>query len=86
MQRVRAGPQDTGFSASTAPLVLPPAGMSNHEAFLKVEAGYRMPCPSECPPTTYKLMLCCWHRDPTQRPGFKELREQLSSCTRYENP
>nr|XP_031289287.1 protein-tyrosine kinase 6 isoform X3 [Camelus dromedarius] len=60
----------------------PYPGMSNHEAFLKVEAGYRMPCPSKCPPTTYKLMLCCWHRDPTQRPGFKELREQLSSCTR----
>ncbi|XP_072800678.1 protein-tyrosine kinase 6 isoform X4 [Vicugna pacos] len=64
----------------------PYPGMSNHEAFLKVEAGYRMPCPSECPPTTYKLMLCCWHRDPTQRPGFKALREQLSSCTRYDNP
>ncbi|XP_058418313.1 protein-tyrosine kinase 6 [Diceros bicornis minor] len=65
---------------------MPYPGMSNHEAFLKVEAGYRMPCPLECPPTTHKLMLSCWHRDPEQRPCFKALWEKLSSFTRYENP
>ncbi|KAF0883628.1 protein-tyrosine kinase 6 [Crocuta crocuta] len=65
---------------------IPYAGMSNHEAFLRVDSGYRMPCPPESPPTAYKLMLSCWHRDPEQRPCFKALREKLSSVTRYENP
>lgn len=60
--------------------------MSNHEAFLRVDLGYRMPCPPECPPTAYKLMLTCWHREPEQRPCFKAVREKLSAFTRYENP
>ncbi|XP_057557652.1 protein-tyrosine kinase 6-like isoform X2 [Hippopotamus amphibius kiboko] len=65
---------------------MPYPGMSNHEAFLRVEAGYRMPCPPECPPTTHTLMLSCWHRDPEQRPCFKGLWEKLSSLARYDNP
>ncbi|KAM8773864.1 protein-tyrosine kinase 6 isoform 2-T2 [Rhynchonycteris naso] len=65
---------------------IPYPGMSNHEAFTRVESGYRMPCPPECPPTAHKLMLWCWHRDPEQRPCFKALREKLSSFTRYEDP
>ncbi|XP_058542215.1 protein-tyrosine kinase 6 isoform X2 [Neofelis nebulosa] len=65
---------------------MPYAGMSNHEAFLRVDSGYRMPCPPESPPAAYKLMLSCWNRDPEQRPCFKALREKLSSVSRYENP
>ncbi|XP_047710221.1 protein-tyrosine kinase 6 isoform X2 [Prionailurus viverrinus] len=65
---------------------MPYAGMSNHEAFLRVDAGYRMPCPPESPPAAYKLMLSCWNRDPEQRPCFRALREKLSSVSRYENP
>lgn len=64
----------------------PYPGMSNQEAFMKVEAGYRMSCPAECPPNMYKLMLSCWHFDPEQRPCFKALGEKLCSFTRYENP
>uniref|UniRef100_A0A8C3WG20 Tyrosine-protein kinase n=1 Tax=Catagonus wagneri TaxID=51154 RepID=A0A8C3WG20_9CETA len=64
----------------------PYPGMSNHEAFLRVEAGYRMPCPRECSPTTYKLLLSCWNRDPEHRPSFQALWEKLCSLTRYENP
>lgn len=60
-------------------------GMSNHEAFLRVDAGYRMPCPVECPPNMHKLMLGCWSQDPKQRPCFKDLCEKLSGITRYEN-
>ncbi|XP_040315837.1 protein-tyrosine kinase 6 [Herpailurus yagouaroundi] len=65
---------------------MPYAGMSNHEAFLRVDSGYRMPCPPESPPAAYKLMLSCWNRDPEQRPCFRALREKLSSVSRYENP
>lgn len=60
-------------------------GMSNHETFLKVDAGYRMPCPQECPPNVYTLMCSCWSRDPEQRPCFKVLCEKLSGFARYEN-
>ncbi|XP_032243618.1 LOW QUALITY PROTEIN: protein-tyrosine kinase 6 [Phoca vitulina] len=65
---------------------VPYPGMSNHEAFLRVNSGYRMPCPPECPPAAHRLMLSCWHRDPKHRPCFKALREKLSSISRYENP
>ncbi|KAM6163111.1 protein-tyrosine kinase 6 [Rhynchocyon petersi] len=65
---------------------MPYPGMSNHEAFLRVDAGYRMACPPECPPSVHKLMLACWQRDPEQRPSFQMLREKLFSLTRYENP
>ncbi|XP_006167116.1 protein-tyrosine kinase 6 [Tupaia chinensis] len=65
---------------------VPYPGMSNHEAFLRVEAGYRMPCPPQCPPHVHRLMLSCWHGDPGHRPCFRALREQLSSLSRYENP
>ncbi|CAK7319541.1 Protein-tyrosine kinase 6 [Vulpes lagopus] len=61
-------------------------GMSNHEAFLRVDSGYRVPCPPEGPPAAHKLMLSCWHRDPEQRPCFRALQERLSSVTRYEDP
>ncbi|EDL88742.1 PTK6 protein tyrosine kinase 6 (predicted) [Rattus norvegicus] len=64
---------------------MPYPGMSNHETFLRVDAGYRMPCPLECPPNIHKLMLSCWSRDPKQRPCFKDLCEKLSGITRYEN-
>lgn len=60
-------------------------GMSNHETFLRVDAGYRMPCPLECPPNIHNLMLCCWSREPKQRPCFKDLCEKLTGITRYEN-
>lgn len=60
--------------------------MSNHEAFTRVDSGYRMPCPPECPPSAHRLMLACWHQDPEQRPCFRALRERLFSFTSYENP
>uniref|UniRef100_A0ABI7WDY9 Tyrosine-protein kinase n=1 Tax=Felis catus TaxID=9685 RepID=A0ABI7WDY9_FELCA len=63
---------------------MPYAGMTNHEAFLRVDAGYRMPCPPESPPAAYKLMLSCWNRDPERRPCFQALREKLSSVSRHQ--
>lgn len=94
MQRVTGWPQASWGAAGGeqqpprrhSPRAPPSTGMSNHEAFVRVDSGYRMPCPLECPPSVHKLMLSCWHRDPEKRPGFKALREKLSSFTRYENP
>ncbi|XP_004716122.1 protein-tyrosine kinase 6 [Echinops telfairi] len=64
---------------------IPYAGMSNHEAFQKVDAGYRMPCPPECPPSVHRLMLACWQHNPEHRPCFKALTEKLFSFASYEN-
>lgn len=83
LQVVEGGQQPAGSPAPLVPLV---TGMSNHEAFLRVDAGYRMPCPLECPPPVYRLMCSCWSKDPEQRPCFKALWEKLSGFTRYENP
>ncbi|KAM9589758.1 LOW QUALITY PROTEIN: protein-tyrosine kinase 6 [Trichechus inunguis] len=58
---------------------IPYPGMSNHEAFLRVDAGYRVPCPPECP--SPQLMLA-WQRDPEQRPCLRALQEKLFSFTR----
>lgn len=84
----RAGRDRAGghWPGPRQPPVLLPTGMSNHEAFLRVDAGYRMPCPQGCPPTAHRLMLWCWHKDPEQRPSFQALREKLSSSSRYESP
>ena len=38
-----------------------------------VEAGYRMPKPTDCPDALYNIMLECWHHDPETRPTFEYL-------------
>ncbi|CAO2577250.1 Protein-tyrosine kinase 6 [Lemmus lemmus] len=65
--------------------LVPYPGMSNNEAFQRVNDGYRMPCPLECPPNMHKLMLSCWSPDPKQRPCFKALSEKLSDTSWYDN-
>ena len=41
------------------------------------EGGYRMPCPPNCPPKLYDIMLDCWSQEPDNRPSFKALQLQL---------
>lgn len=43
----------------------------------KVEAGYRMEAPEDCPANVYSLMRLCWEQEPRRRPGFPKLREKL---------
>ncbi|KAG2464304.1 MATK kinase, partial [Polypterus senegalus] len=43
----------------------------------KVEQGYRMEAPDDCPPVIYTLMRSCWESDPSKRPSFRKLREKL---------
>lgn len=74
-------------SSPCSPSGRPATGTSSHEAFQRMESGYRMPCPPECPAAaTHKLMLSCWYRDPKHRPCFQAIREKLSSVSTYENP
>ncbi|KAF8354699.1 svh-2 [Pristionchus pacificus] len=43
--------------------------------FLK--AGKRMGKPDFCPDILFRVMLDCWHGEPTLRPTFKELPDQI---------
>ncbi|XP_077151781.1 tyrosine-protein kinase Fgr isoform X2 [Ranitomeya variabilis] len=56
---------------------IPYPGMSNREVLEQVERGYRMPCPSGCPPSLHDLMLQCWKGDPEERPTFEYLQSFL---------
>ncbi|KAG9350683.1 hypothetical protein JZ751_024572 [Albula glossodonta] len=51
--------------------------MSLKEVKEKVEQGYRMEAPEECPPSIYVLMKACWEADPGKRPSFRKLRDKL---------
>ncbi|XP_018583873.1 megakaryocyte-associated tyrosine-protein kinase isoform X1 [Scleropages formosus] len=51
--------------------------MSLKEVKEKVEQGYRMEAPENCPTRIYALMRTCWEMDPGKRPSFHKLREKL---------
>ncbi|XP_072245625.1 megakaryocyte-associated tyrosine-protein kinase [Leuresthes tenuis] len=51
--------------------------MSLKEVKEKVEGGYRMEAPEDCPPCVYSLMTLCWEQEPRRRPSFPKLREKL---------
>ena len=55
----------------------PYPGMTNAEVLKKVDAGYRMGCPPNCPQKLHDIMLDCWREDPTSRPTFQHLQWQL---------
>lgn len=43
----------------------------------RVEKGYKMDAPDGCPAVVYEVMKKCWTLDPSHRPSFHQLREQL---------
>ena len=58
---------------------LPYLGMNNDKVWTKVLAGYRLPCPPECPQEVYSIMKACW-ADGGYRPLFSELVPMLLQC------
>ena len=48
--------------------------MTNSEVLDKVEKGYRMPQPENCPYRIYNVMLKCWREDPENRISFTGLQ------------
>ena len=56
---------------------VPYKDISNDAVIEKVQNGYRLPCPSDCPKSLYNIMLSCWNGKPEQRPTFELLRKQL---------
>uniref|UniRef100_A0A8C9S122 receptor protein-tyrosine kinase n=2 Tax=Scleropages formosus TaxID=113540 RepID=A0A8C9S122_SCLFO len=56
----------------------PYSAVNNHELLDLLETGYRLR-PPDCDPKLYEVMQSCWHRDPTQRPCFLKLGEELQA-------
>ena len=68
------------FSAGKTPY----AAMNNVEVLDKINEGYRLPIPAQCPKPIYDLMLQCWNKNPNERPSFKALFTTLDEL--YEGP
>ncbi len=57
--------------------VKPFVGIKNDEVIAKIEFGDRLPLPSECPASLFRLMNLCWQYDPNDRPSFKEAENEI---------
>ncbi|XP_052003382.1 tyrosine-protein kinase Lyn-like [Xyrauchen texanus] len=55
----------------------PYAGLSNSEVMVKVQRGYRMQCPENCPQELYDFMKMCWKDKPEERPTFEYMQSAL---------
>ena len=55
----------------------PYPGWTNAEVLEKIQTGYRMGCPPNCPQKLHDIMMDCWREDPTSRPTFQHLQWQL---------
>ncbi|PIK61602.1 putative vascular endothelial growth factor receptor 1-like [Apostichopus japonicus] len=52
---------------------VPYPGMSGRELIQKLQDGYRLESPEECPDELYEVMLSCWQVNPSDRPTFNTL-------------
>ncbi|CAI7999056.1 Ephrin type-A receptor 3 [Geodia barretti] len=50
----------------------------NMDCIQLVSQGCRLPPPAGCCRALYKLMILCWHKDPSQRPVFSEMQHVLT--------
>lgn len=55
----------------------PYPGIELSDVYHKLENGYRMQCPDNCPKPIYDLMFCCWNWEPSRRPTFEDLHMTL---------
>ena len=55
----------------------PYPGMTRYEVISKIQEGYRMPCPTNCPSYLYNLMQSCWKEDPSERCSIEVLSKML---------
>eukprot|EP01105_Mastigella_eilhardi_P002877 TRINITY_DN1372_c0_g1_i16.p1 TRINITY_DN1372_c0_g1~~TRINITY_DN1372_c0_g1_i16.p1 ORF type:complete len:649 (+),score=101.84 TRINITY_DN1372_c0_g1_i16:780-2726(+) len=60
----------------------PYAELETAQVVTELQAGHRLSQSSSCPLPLYDLMLKCWDADPTKRPSFAELVEQLARIQR----
>ncbi|RWS26041.1 tyrosine-protein kinase Abl-like protein [Leptotrombidium deliense] len=60
----------------------PYPGVELTDVYHMLESGYRMECPTGCPPRIYELMRQSWQWDPNDRPLFREMRETLETMSK----
>ncbi|XP_077977340.1 hepatocyte growth factor receptor-like [Glandiceps talaboti] len=56
---------------------LPYASVDSWDISNYLEKGKRLPQPAYAPDVLYELLLKCWHQDPSQRPDFSDICQQL---------
>ncbi|XP_062981811.1 tyrosine-protein kinase FRK isoform X1 [Elgaria multicarinata webbii] len=56
---------------------MPYAGLMGFQVLQKLDQGYRIPQPANCPQELYNIMLQCWNVEPKDRPTFETLHWSL---------
>uniref|UniRef100_A0A6J0V0S4 Tyrosine-protein kinase n=1 Tax=Pogona vitticeps TaxID=103695 RepID=A0A6J0V0S4_9SAUR len=56
---------------------MPYAGLMGFQVLQKLDQGYRIPQPANCPQELYNIMLQCWNAEPKERPTFETLQWRL---------
>ena len=63
--------------------------LNNQQVWVQVVAGYRLPCPPNCPQAAHDIMMECWRADPKERPlagdVAKKIRLMQSLCPPDDN-
>jgi len=54
-------------------------GLTDHEVFDAIDSGWRLPLPKPCPEPFHQVMLQCWTADPSKRPFFPLLIQQIEN-------
>lgn len=47
------------------------------DLYAQLQGGMRMPCPAHCAQEVYNIMSACWQKNPTDRPHFAIIHENL---------
>ena len=68
------------FTLAKSPYV----GIGNSEVLDKINEGYRLTIPENCPEPIADMMRRCWSKDPISRPSFKDIYAVLDAL--YEGP
>ncbi|XP_067048824.1 ephrin type-B receptor 1-B-like isoform X1 [Acropora muricata] len=55
---------------------------NNYDVMNRVESGYRLPSPKNCPKLVHNLMLNCWESDKTKRPTFADIVHNIDKLLR----
>ncbi|XP_027675636.1 tyrosine-protein kinase FRK [Chelonia mydas] len=56
---------------------MPYSGLMGYQVIQKLDKGYRIPQPDNCPNKLYDIMLECWSAEPKVRPTFETLHWKL---------
>ncbi|XP_072544102.1 tyrosine-protein kinase Lyn-like [Salminus brasiliensis] len=56
---------------------IPYTGLSNAEVMARVQRGYRIQQPENCPKKLYEIMISCWKASAEERPTFEYMQSIL---------